>query len=179
MNIIGLSGYARSGKDTVANILVEKYGYKRIAFADPIRDLLYDVDPFVDRNISLRSLVDEYGWDVAKSYPEVRRLMQDLGLSARRLFGESFWLHQAMKSFATSDKVVVADVRFVNEADTLRQNGGQVWRVERPGTEAVNGHISEHALANYNFDNVITNSGSLEDLELLLQVRMQSVSQAV
>jgi hypothetical protein len=177
--IIGLSGYARSGKDTVANILVERYGYKRVAFADPIRDLLYDVDPFVDRNISLKSLVDEYGWDVAKSYPEVRRLMQDLGLSARRLFGESFWLHQATKSFATSDKVVVADVRFVNEADTLRQNGGQVWRVERPGTEAVNEHISEHALANYNFDNVITNSSSLEDLELLIKIRMQGVGQTV
>jgi dephospho-CoA kinase len=39
--IIGLTGYAQSGKDTVANILVENYGYQRVAFADPIRALLY------------------------------------------------------------------------------------------------------------------------------------------
>ena len=39
--IIGLSGYAQSGKDTVANILVQHYGYKRVAFADKIRECLF------------------------------------------------------------------------------------------------------------------------------------------
>jgi len=38
--IIGLSGYASAGKDSVAQILVEKFGYKRMAFADAIRDIL-------------------------------------------------------------------------------------------------------------------------------------------
>ena len=45
--IIGLTGYAQSGKDSVADILVKNYGYTRIAFADPIRKLLYETNPAV------------------------------------------------------------------------------------------------------------------------------------
>ena len=39
-NVIGLTGYAQSGKDTLASILVEKYGYSRVAFGDKIRDFI-------------------------------------------------------------------------------------------------------------------------------------------
>ena len=48
MQIVGLSGYARSGKDEAAKVLVEEYGFKRIAFADKLRDFLYALDPVVD-----------------------------------------------------------------------------------------------------------------------------------
>jgi dephospho-CoA kinase len=57
--IIGLSGYSRSGKDEVAKILVEDYGFTRIAFADKIRELLYEMNPIVDTHYHLKSLVDE------------------------------------------------------------------------------------------------------------------------
>ncbi len=46
--IIGLTGYAQSGKDTVANILVERYGFTRVAFADKIREFLYETNPMYD-----------------------------------------------------------------------------------------------------------------------------------
>lgn len=64
--IIGLSGYARSGKDTVASFLVSEYAFERISFADPIRDILYALNPSVDGE-SLISMVDNYGWEIAKS----------------------------------------------------------------------------------------------------------------
>ena len=38
--IIGLTGYAQAGKDSVANSLVQNYGYTRVAFADKIKELL-------------------------------------------------------------------------------------------------------------------------------------------
>ena len=44
-NVIGLTGYAGSGKDTLANILVEEYGFTRIAFADKTKEFLYDLNP--------------------------------------------------------------------------------------------------------------------------------------
>jgi hypothetical protein len=47
MELIGLSGYARSGKDEAAKVLVEEFGFKRIAFADKLRDFLYALDPIV------------------------------------------------------------------------------------------------------------------------------------
>ena len=74
--IIGLSGYARSGKDTVAQVLVEKYGFQRIAFADKIREFLYDLNPRLDHTLKdslrLRDIVDVNGWEKAKIHKVVR-----------------------------------------------------------------------------------------------------------
>ena len=36
--ILGLAGPRGGGKDTLADYLVEDYSFKRIAFADPIRE---------------------------------------------------------------------------------------------------------------------------------------------
>ena len=75
--IIGLTGYARSGKDTVANYLVEHHGYTRVAFADAIRDALYELNPYIANNLRVAEVVDDYGWDIAKTNPEVRRLLHE------------------------------------------------------------------------------------------------------
>ena len=96
--IIGLSGYAQSGKDTVAELLCLNYGFKRISFALPMRDAIYTLNPFISENNRLVDLVDEYGWDVAKGNAEVRRLLQVFGTDVgRELFGETFWIDQAFK----------------------------------------------------------------------------------
>jgi hypothetical protein len=180
--IIGLSGYAQSGKDTVANILVEKYGYKRIAFADPIRNLLYEMDPLVPKgygtgiiNYRLQDLVDSYGWDKVKvDYPEVRRLLQDLGVGARNVFGDTFWIYQALSDVAPQDKVVVSDVRFENEAEWIQNFKGQIWRVKRIDTKAVNDHVSESDLDGYPVDQIFLNNGTIKDLEALIEARMRA-----
>lgn len=179
--IIGLSGYAQSGKDTVANILVEKYGYKRIAFADPIRDLLYEMDPPVPVGvgsekhvIGLQNYIDVYGWDGAKQNPIVRSMLQNLGVGARKIFGDTFWVYQALSDVAPQDKVVVSDVRFINEAEFIQGFKGQIWRIERLNTEAVNGHVSESEMTGYPVDQTFLNNGTIEDLEVLIGVRMRS-----
>ena len=175
--IIGLTGYAQSGKDTVANILVEKYGYTRIAFADKIREFLYDMNPMYDSIAGeprfVKSAVDRYGWDVAKQDPHIRRLLQNTGVSARKTFGENHWVVEAFKNIDRDKDYVVTDVRFTNEAEWLKDiYNGQLWRIKRPGVEAVNSHVSEHELANYKVDQIFMNGGSLDDLELLVKTRM-------
>lgn len=177
--IIGLSGYAQSGKDTVANILVEQYGYKRIAFADPIRDLLYEMDPPVTvgagsekHTVGLQNYVDVYGWDGAKQNPIVRSMLQNLGVGARKVFGDTFWIYQALSDVAPQDKVVVSDVRFVNEADWIQTFSGQIWRIKRVGTDAVNEHVSESEMDGYPVNQIFVNNGTIEDLEALIKVRM-------
>jgi hypothetical protein len=174
--IIGLSGYSRSGKDEVAKILVEDYGFTRIAFADKIRELLYEMNPIVDTHYHLKSLVDAYGWDEVKRRPQVREMLQNIGVGARNLFGDMFWVYQAMNLLTSENpKIVVTDVRFLNEADTLKLNGGQVWRIKRPGVEAVNDHVSEHALDGYKVDMILKNEGTLDDLRELVRRRMALV----
>ncbi len=82
--IIGLSGYARSGKDTVAELLVLNYGFKRVAFADGIRDALIALNPILHDGHRLNEVVQMYGWDVAKAKDEVRRLLQVMGTEVGR-----------------------------------------------------------------------------------------------
>ena len=173
--IIGLSGYARSGKDEVAKILVEDYGYKRIAFADKIRELLLETNPLIKDGFRVESVVGAYGWEQAKVlFPEVRKLLQDLGVGARKTFGDEFWIAQALKQIHFEDNWVITDVRFTNEADRIKQyENSQLWRVKRPGVEPVNSHISERDMDGYNVDKILKNEGTLEDLRTLVHNRME------
>ena len=103
--IIGLTGYAQSGKDTVAKVLVENYGFTRVAFADKIREYLYEMNPMFDsiagEPVFVRDRVDRDGWEKAKQSPQIRRLLQNSGVAARKVFGPQFWVHEAMKSMLT------------------------------------------------------------------------------
>lgn len=177
--IIGLVGYAQSGKDSVAKVLVEQYGYKRIAFADKIRELLLETNPLIRDGFRVESVVSAYGWDQAKVlFPEIRYLLQSLGVGARKSFGPQFWVQEAMKTMLneprTDLKYVITDVRFSNEADIVKANNGQLWRIKRPGVRAVNAHISESELDGYKVDKILSNGGTLEELELLVHTRMDS-----
>ena len=163
--IIGLSGYAQSGKDTVAQVLVDNYGFTRIAFADKIREFLYEVNPMVGCSPSgyLKDLVDLEGWEKAKQEPQVRRLLQDLGVGARKVFGDDFWIKQALKNIDQGN-YVITDVRFKNEATAIWLMPGKIWRVTRPGVTAVNAHVSETQMDDYPVDHFVKNDGDIKDL---------------
>lgn len=168
--ILGLSGYAQSGKDTIANYLVKNYGFTKVSFADPIRKALHILNPKIDiadmRGVPLATAVDGLGWENVKAdSPDARELLQRMGTEVgRELFGKDFWVSQAMAKAGEHDNVVFADVRFENEVQAILGHSGAVWRVSKPGVEAVNKHTSETSLDNYKFDKHIHNIGSLEDL---------------
>jgi hypothetical protein len=179
VEILGLSGWARNGKDTVADHLIENYGYERISFAAPMKEALYRLNPRITINkvpgTPIRTGVDIYGWDDLKEYgPEVRELLQRFGTEVgREMFGEDFWVDAAIDSIQDGSKVIVSDVRYPNEADAFKKLGGEVWRVVRPGYGAANDHASEHALNDYDFDQVIDNGGSLEGLYNLVDSKLE------
>jgi dephospho-CoA kinase len=166
--IIGLSGFAQSGKDTVAERLVTEHGFERIAFADPIRKMIYAMNPKINGN-PLDELVDDYGWDVAKKNPEVREMLQQFGYAARVYLGEDIWIAAALRKMDDKSKrYVITDVRFLNEAGTIKVLKGKIWRVERPEVEAANAHVSEWEMNAYNFDETIGNDGTVEQLNFLV-----------
>jgi dephospho-CoA kinase len=186
--IIGLAGYAQSGKDTLANVLVENHGYVRIAFADPIRELLYQMDPPLPVGsgaekhvVGLQNYVDIYGWDVAKQHENVRAMLQNLGVGARTVFGEDFWIQQAIQKTAGEENIVITDVRFINEADHLKVLAKytgrevQMWRVKRAGVYAVNSHVSESEMDGYKMDQIFSNNGTIEQLESLVHKRIRGM----
>jgi len=177
--IVGLTGYAQSGKDTVAQILVNKYGFTRVAFADKIREFLYELNPVIKDGVKLREFVDAHGWDVAKvQESEVRRLLQEIGLTARKVFNDDFWIRQALEPHQVFERMVITDVRFENEAEHIKLIGNwldqpaEIWRIKRTNTDAVNDHVSESQMDGYKVDRILVNRGTLDELELLVQTRM-------
>lgn len=171
--IIGLSGYARSGKDTTGLLLQEKYGYTPVSFAASLKNLLYLTNPPLrEGGYSTRPLqdaVDRYGWDeVKQDFPSSREMLQRLGVACRKMFGEDVWVRTAFSGLTPGQRYVFTDVRFPNEAQAIRSVGGEVWRVIRPNTGPVNGHVSETALDTDCPERIIHNHGTVEDLRRIL-----------
>jgi hypothetical protein len=170
MVLIGLSGYGGAGKDVVASVLVSERGFERRAFADPMREALYRLDPLVPgpglHDERLRWLVDTFGWDQTKRrFPEVRRLLQMFGVECGRdLHGPDCWVNITLADLPETS-VVISDVRFPNEADRIRSLGGTVWRISRPGVGPVNAHLSDRMLDDWPFDHHLINDGTVGDLE--------------
>lgn len=166
MRIIGISGRARHGKDSVAERLVDRHAFVRRGFADPLKNAAREIFGLSDRQL--------YGEDKETIDPfwerSPRQIMQLLGTECiRNVIDRDAWV-KSMRRWIDNAKaagacgVVIPDARFENEADAIRAWGGEVWRVERPGIEAVNPHPSESALDAYAFDHVIVNSGTLDEL---------------
>jgi len=168
--LIGLSGYAQSGKDTVADYLREHHDFIRVSFADQIKQALYVLNPMIahDARVDyLQTYLMNSSWDEMKQNKEVRRLLQRLGTQVGRNFiDENIWLDRVFKSklFDSTASIVITDVRFENEADEIRQRGGFILRIEREGVHAYNRHASETALDDYDFDVIVPNNESIADL---------------
>jgi hypothetical protein len=178
--IIGLSGWARSGKDTIADHLVVNYGYTKISFADPMRKALVALNPRVqywDSRVSLATIVRLVGWEALKDGSlETREMLQRFGTEVgREMFGQNFWIDQAFKEAAKYEKVVFSDCRFLNEAEAIKNANGVVWRVNKDNITAPNNHVSETQLNEYKFDLTIPNNGTLENLYKLIDQEISNV----
>jgi hypothetical protein len=180
VEVVGLSGYARAGKDTAAAWYVENHGYTRMSFADPIREALAKINPTVEveglghmkiqSHLHLSESIGHNGWEFLKEHaPDIRGMLQRLGTEVgREMFDADFWVDYALDNAPDGSKIVFADCRFPNEANAIRALGGKVIRINRPGVSAVNAHISETALDDYPFDVIIENVGDIETLHHLM-----------
>lgn len=168
--LIGISGWPTSGKGTVGRLIREHYNYKEISFADPLRQVLSIVNPFVDGDMRWNEAMERYGYRAAKdTISEVRRLMHALGTDAgRNYLDPDLWVkptrRRVIEALKSNPGVVIPDLRLQNEAEMILGLGGIIVRVVRPGVVETTGHISEHDLDNYKFDAILVNDGSFSDL---------------
>lgn len=178
--IIGLSGYGQSGKDTIASYLAG-YGFKRLAFADALKDIALDVDPLLSSiapwhdptPLHLSTVVKAHGWEHTKrEFPDSRIFLQRLGVAVRQHLDPDAWVKAVTRQFEVGLDYVITDVRFPNEADALVERGAVMVRVHRPGVGAVNAHHSETALDAYPFAHHVYNDGTLEKLNVNVNILM-------
>lgn len=158
VDLIGFCGLSQAGKTTAAAALTAEFLFERRSFADPIKDLLYTVNPCpvdTDFPVRLQDLVATYGWDGAKMIPDVRRMLQELGVGVRAM-SPDIWVHQLFWE-PMPELCVIDDVRFDNEVREIKGRGGTIICVYRPGLEQMN-HISERGV---NHDILIENDSDL------------------
>lgn len=166
--LIGLHGLARTGKDTAASYLADHYALLSYAFAEPLKAALAQLFSLTPAHLegALKEL----------PLPEIgkspRELMQLLGTDwARNLVHRDLWLLLAKQNISTQlevdqthfNGVVIRDVRFENEAQWIRSQGGHVVHILRPDAQPVAAHISETPLHIGIKDAVVHNTGSIEE----------------
>lgn len=184
--LIGLAGFAQSGKDTVASFLTNNHGWTRVAFADALRAVLYALNPIVDHETldvfefgreapvetlviedRVQPLVNDDGWDDVKvRYQEVRDLLQRLGTEAGRdQINQQLWVRLGEEKIERAGgPVIVTDCRFQNEVQMIRRRKGKLIWVARPGVGAVNKHASEHSVTSQDCDFTLINDGTFAEL---------------
>lgn len=170
MDIVAFTGFKGSGKTTAAQAVAELDGWTKMSLADPLRDGVQAIFGFSDEQMTDRALKETPDPVVGVSY---RRAAQDVGLFCRETYGEDFWirvLDSRIKN--TDDSVVIDDVRFLNEAEFVRSQGGAVIGIERPGVECDDDHPSETEMRDHwddMVDGIIENGRAIEHLTACAQ----------
>lgn len=167
VRLIGLTGYAGSGKDLVAALL-RMTDYVRFGFADAVRNEVAAAHrgnnfPTLPDLILADWITMVDPWEKPTS-PNTRRVLQWWGTEYRRAQDPLYWIKQLETRLAYEpSKVVITDLRFLNEADFVERHDGVIWRVDRPGVERMN-HVSETELDSIIPDRIINNNGDLQNL---------------
>lgn len=187
LKVIGFAGPAQNGKDTCADFLVDKFGYTKYGMADPLKEMLYVLNPDIsykhliensdihqtifkepcNKSANLKLIVDTVGWEDAKQIPEIRRLLQVFGTEVgREMIDEDLWVNLADRFIHNHTATTIAGVRFPNEAELIRKHNGIIIQVIRPDTDlltkSANKHTSETSKIDPDF--TIINDGTVEDL---------------
>ncbi len=163
--IVGISGKAGSGKDTLASLLVEQHKYCRRALADPIRELLNERFGWEPEFWTSRTWKETRVASAGNKSP--RDWAQWLGTDVgRELAGDDVWVYTLARDWARMEHplLVVPDIRFDNEAEWIHSIGGVMVNVERPGIAQIHPHRSENGVDPALIDLNIRNDRSARSL---------------
>lgn len=233
--IIGINGYAGSGKDTVGTIiqylqadtdlplkgvlkktahhewwLEERSGWEIKKWAGKLKDIAslltgIPVKDFEDQEFKTSLLGPEWGtvtlnplnaipvFENVKfnSLMTVREFLQKLGTDAvRDKLHTNAWVNALMADYkpgpfypdvaieehAKLPNWIITDTRFPNEAQAIKDKGGIVIRVDRPGVKPINDHPSEVGLDDWDFDYKIANVSDLKSLSLTVRLILEKES---
>lgn len=136
MSALGFVGYPGTGKDAIGQELVANFGYERIAFGDPVKEMLLQVDPVYADDYAV---LDRYKRQ-RKHF--TREKLQNLGQLMREM-DKDHWIRK-IEEIGIPKRAIFTDIRYFNELAYVQRNcGGLIIGIKRDGCRAVNGHQSE------------------------------------
>jgi len=182
--LIGVVGLIGSGKGTVSDRLEQKHNFRKDSFAKSLKDAVSSMFNW-DREMLEGKTDDSRAW---REKPDVfwskrfgkdvtpRWVLQYFGTEVMRQgMHDAIWIDSCIARY-DGKPTVIADTRFENEIKTIREMGGTILLVKRGQdpewfTDYVEGnvvpknvHSSEYAWAKSEYDHLITNDGTLENL---------------
>ena len=178
--IIGISGKAGSGKDTAAKMLEILYANPNISYEDFINKRyknFADIQVMHFADILKETVQTLFGigeWETDTQEGKkitiswigktVRELLQEVGQGLRDAIDPNLWIKALFANTEGWSNYIIADVRYPNELEAIKERGGILLRIDRNGAGAGN-HSSETALDDYqDWDFHIGNNGSMEEL---------------
>jgi hypothetical protein len=190
--IIGLCGAQGSGKDTVANILISEYGFVKITFASTLKDIVAILfswprdllEGLTEESRLWRETVDDF-WSGKLSIPSFtpRKALQMIGTDLFRIhFNNDIWISIVENNIGVMLKnnpnmnIVISDCRFANEFTLIKQfSDSHIITIlrENNSTNKI-AHSSETEWVNYNFDAILQNDNSIDDLKSNLKSLLSS-----
>lgn len=194
--IIGIAGFINSGKDTVADFLIDQHGFKKESFAGSLKDAVsavfrWDRDLLEGRTKEAREWREQIDpwWADRLNIPHLtpRWILQQWGTEVcRSAFHNDIWIASVENKLRTSNNnIVITDMRFPNEIQSIKNAGGKLVWVKRGdlpvwfnlALSANEGHVlaanelkkagihaSETAWVGTEFDFILENNSSLENL---------------
>jgi hypothetical protein len=200
--IIGICGLIGSGKGTVADVLVQKHKFTKISFADKLKDAVSDLfgwergllEGVTNQSRVWREQPDEFwsneiGKDITPRY-----VLQKFGTECMRQgFYDDIWVSFVKKKLIAEPNKnwVIPDVRFPNEVKMIKSINGAVWCIRRNGNPKwfddyrfhniipKDVHPSEYMWARSEFDYVVENNETKEDLETAITNLLQDRPDAI
>jgi hypothetical protein len=204
--IVGFVGFISAGKDTAADYLVNYHQFRRDSFANTLKDAVANVFGW-DRTLlegrtaearEWREQVDEW-WAQRLNMPTLtpRWVLQYWGTEVcRKGFHDDIWIASVEnKMRKTGDNIVISDVRFPNEIQSIHNAGGIVvrikrgedpvwyqdavnmndgdhnmnWMISKTRIEQLGIHASETAWVGGDIDHVVLNDTTIDDLYLQIE----------
>ena len=169
--VVAICGYKRSGKDTIADFLVERHGYKKIQIAKGLKSMVKTLFDFSDAQLETDSkdTVDER-WDITP-----RCAMQFFGTDIMQHeiqkimpgIGRNFWIRKITATLhhaPSHERYVISDMRFMHEYEALQEFHPYVIKVSNPNVLCEDAHCSETEFARIPYNLEILNDDSLAAL---------------
>lgn len=163
--LIAFAGRAGVGKSEASGLLIQRHGFVPTKFAAPLKAMLttmyefsgIDADEITER---LEGKLKEKP-DSILGGTSPRRAMQTLGGEwgrdmVRPDLWVSLWKRDAQRKLTAGLSLVVDDLRYPNEAEAIRELGGEIWKIEGTTRRPVSDHASEKF--DFDPDGVIVNN---------------------
>jgi hypothetical protein len=170
--IIAICGAKRSGKDVLASHIVNKYGYTRLSFAEPLKHIVKLLFDFNDQQVGLiegsndeKDTLDErWGISPRKALQFVgteilQNKIQELLPNIKR----DYFANILLSKIEYNKTYVISDLRFIHEYDKIKHLDIQIIKVIRPSIITDEQHLSENEYMYIPVDKEIINDGTFED----------------